>query len=107
MIHSFSRKPAGCMESPLVRACRLAIPGYHCPQKSLAENRIVIATPLQPTQIRETDTIQYPFYFKRLYLSAREMFVERKPILSSKYKIFLDNGSIDAIVCSSFKCLDQ
>jgi hypothetical protein len=59
------------MESPLVRACRLAIPGYHCPQKSLAENRIVFdATPLQPTQLRETDTIQYPFYFKRLYLCA-------------------------------------
>ena len=57
-----SRKPVGCVESPLGRACRLAIPGYHCPQKSLAENRnVLIATPLQPTQLRETDTIHYPF----------------------------------------------
>ena len=30
-----------------------------------------------------------------------------KPIISSNFKIFLDNGGVDAIACSSFKCLDR
>jgi hypothetical protein len=32
---------------------------------------------------------------------------QRKLIISSKYKIFLDSGSVHAIACSSFKCLDR
>jgi hypothetical protein len=71
MIHSFFKKAGGLHGIASWTGLSLAIPGDHCPQKSLAENRnVLIATPLQPTQLRETDTIKYLSYFKRLYLCA-------------------------------------
>jgi hypothetical protein len=68
MIHSFQESRRAAWNRIWDGFAGWPIVGYPCPQKSLVENRMVlIGTPLQPTQLRETDTIQYPFYFKRLY----------------------------------------